>query len=970
MIPAHNLGMFEKMVNSSLDVFGTMDRNGIIQYVSHACKNIIGYDSSELVGRHFTSLLHPEDIKSTRQAIEEVFRHTKKITFEDRHFHKEGHIVYMYWSGAWSEDGEILCFVGRDVTEQKLGEQKLKEKEELHRALVEHGSDMLALVDEELKFKYNSDSTQKTLGYAPEQLIGTDVFSLIHPDDIPVVQEKLALVMSSQEHIILYEFRFRHANGEWRWLETNLSNQLSNPAVRALVTSSRDVTERILQRQRLQESEQRFKAIFDDNPDAIFIENREGYVQDANRAAEVNYGLPRHAIINRHFSEFTPPEAVPASKEHLDRAFAGYTTKYTLRACFEGGEKVLEITKIPVSVAGEVVAVHSITKDITAVTDYHNTREEHARKLTTIFESITDAFCTIDRNWTYTYVNSEFERATRRPKEYFVGRSFFDSHPYAAGGVFHQNYQQAMETGNSVHFEAYSIELDLWVSARVFPSEDGLSIYFADITDKIRSQQELQMLSLVANHTTNGVVITDKERRIEWVNERFTRLTGFGLEEAAGKIPSQLLQQESPITYAEVSLKIMNGEPVSFETLNYKKSGEELWLSVQINPVRDTDGTVLRYVIIQTDITERKRAQQELEKLSLVASSTDNGVVITDAGGLTEWVNEGFTKITGYTLWELVGKTPGAVLGGPETDKDTVALISENLKLAKHFTTELINYKKSGEKFWNSMDITPIYNDAGHVSKFIAIQRDITFKKEAEANLLKMTKELYQQNTDLQQFTYIVSHNLRAPVANALGLSKLLGRLDKGAPLYDQALGNLQQSVLQLDNVLRDMNTILSIRDSKATLEKEQVNVRVKVQQALEALQEPLLKSGGEILLDIREDFTILSHRAYLYSIFYNLLSNAIKYRDPERALKVHIRGYDQSGKGTLLLFSDNGSGFDMDLAKDNLFKLYKRFHLNKEGRGIGLYLIKSHLEAMGGHIEVTSRVGVGTSFIIYLPKA
>ncbi|MBF9251674.1 hypothetical protein I2I11_00035 [Pontibacter sp. 172403-2] len=99
------------------------------------------------------------------------------------------------------------------------------------------------------------------------------------------------------------------------------------------------------------------------------------------------------------------------------------------------------------------------------------------------------------------------------------------------------------------------------------------------------------------------------------------------------------------------------------------------------------------------------------------------------------------------------------------------------------------------------------------------------------------------------------------------------------------------------------------------------------------------------------------------------MLSNAINYRSRDRSLVVHIKCFGNTEKGTLISFSDNGSGFDMDKAGDDVFKLYKRFHTDKRGRGIGLYLVKTHLEAMGGHVEVSSQLGVGTKFLIYLPK-
>ncbi|WP_317175427.1 PAS domain-containing sensor histidine kinase [Pontibacter cellulosilyticus] len=860
--------------------------------------------------------------------------------------------------------------MGRDVTDQKLGIQQLQEKDELHRALVEHGTDMLALFDENVNFTYSGGSTERILGYTAESLMGINAFSLIHPDDVEMVQEKLVQALESEEQVTISDFRFLHINGEWRRLETCLSNQLHNPAVKALVTSSRDVTEKYRNRQRLIESEQRFKSLFEYNPDAVFVENREGLILEANQAAEQLLGLPKHEILFKPIFGFLPPEAVAVCDRHLADAFNGNTVKFLLKSDFEDGKLVLEVTKIPVKVNGEVLAVHSIVKDITAATNYHEAVEQHAKKLTTIFESITDAFCTIGRDWKYTYVNSEFERLTNHKKEEFVGKSFFELYQDSSSEIFYKNYLYAMQTGCSVHFEAYSQEYGIWLSIRAFPSEEGLSIYFNDITERVEVQRELQQLSLVARHSTNGVIITNAARTVEWVNDSFTRLTGYTLEEALGKVPAELLQAQHKDQHPLEAVKdeMLRGVPISREVCSRRKDGKSVWFSVQVNPVFGEQGEIVKFVTILTDITERIKSQQELEMLSLVASGTDNAVIIMDVEGLTEWVNVGFTKMTGFTIAEMAGRKPAEVLRGEETEDITLRKLCEKLREGVHFNVMIAYYRKSGEKFWASVDTTPICDKNGNVTRFVAIQKDITFRKEAEENLLKMTQDLNRQNTDLQQFTYIVSHNLRAPVANAIGLANLLTKVGKDSALYDDSLAHLKQSVEQLDIVLKDMNTILSVRDGQGSLELEKIRVKLVVEQALNSLEESLKQCDGEVLFHIADDIEVKANKAYLYSIFYNLLSNAIKYRAIDRKLRVEVKCQASPDKGVLISFSDNGSGFDMAKAKDNVFKLYKRFHKNKNGRGIGLYLIKTHLEAMGGQIEVTSKTGVGTSFQIIIP--
>jgi PAS domain S-box-containing protein len=840
----------ERMLKFSLDLICTVDRNGHLLFVNEACRRIMGYESEELINARFVDFIHPTDCGSILEAGTEAMKN--KATYcESRCLHRSGKVVPVIWSVVWSEEDEAFFCIGRDATERKFVRQGLNEKDERFHTLVDHGSDILILLDEELNFLYSGNGTLKELGYRPEQLIGANALSFIHPKDVPLIKGLLSEGFVNREKIRIPKFRFKNAKGEWRWLEMTGNNQLDNPSIRAWVTSSRDITEHINSGLRLQENQQHFVALFDGNPDMVFFENKAGIIEDANPAVVSFFGIEKQEILNRPLSDFLPLETALVWADFLQEAISGNQVNFDLKVSlksFDLGQRVFNIKKIPVEVNHEIIGVYTVAKDITAMAESHRKIKQQAKKLNTVFESITDAFFTLDQNWHFTYINSEFDRLLGTDRKNLIGRNVWEVFPEGLNGELYRQFQSAVETGRAVHFKFYVKKLDRWLEEKAFPSEEGLSVYFSDVTDSVKSEQEL-------------------------------------------------------------------------------------------------------------------------EKLSLVASKTTNGVVITGADGLTEWVNEGFTNLTGYTASEVIGRRPNYLLQKGVSDKASIQVIREKRKQGKPFTEEMLVYTKTGKKIWLLVDITPVLDEHGNTTRFVAIQTDITERKEAEVNQLQMTNDLFRQNRDLQQFTYIVSHNLRSPVASIMGLAEILTTTDKSSETYGVSLGYLKRTAGQLDTVLKDLNMILSIRDKNNATGSEKVELAPVCQQVTAALDEQLKSCGGDVLINIGEGISVNGNRAYLYSIFYNLLSNAIKYRSPDRSLEVNIKCCESPDRGIKISFSDNGLGFDMEKAGENIFKLYKRFHLNAEGRGIGLFLVKAHVEAMDGEIEVKSKTNAGTTFFISLNR-
>ena len=249
---------------------------------------------------------------------------------------------------------------------------------------------------------------------------------------------------------------------------------------------------------------------------------------------------------------------------------------------------------------------------------------------------------------------------------------------------------------------------------------------------------------------------------------------------------------------------------------------------------------------------------------------------------------------------------------------------------------------------------------------FILANTDITEAKIAALERERITADLIQHIKDLEQFTYIISHNLRAPVANIIGLSDMLSENDLDPIIKQQIVGRVSLSIKNIDTIIQDLNHILQTRDLKNE-KKETVYFKDLVDAIKTSISNTIAIEKVQFECYFDEVGSIFTIRSYLYSIFYNLSSNSIKYRQNGIAPIIIIKSSKLKDK-VELRFKDNGKGIDLDKNASELFGLYKRFDTTMEGKGMGLFMVKTQVEALGGTIEIKSKLGEGTEFIIQLP--
>jgi signal transduction histidine kinase len=232
-----------------------------------------------------------------------------------------------------------------------------------------------------------------------------------------------------------------------------------------------------------------------------------------------------------------------------------------------------------------------------------------------------------------------------------------------------------------------------------------------------------------------------------------------------------------------------------------------------------------------------------------------------------------------------------------------------------------------------------------------------------EEEIKDRTKDLVEYNQQLEQFAFITAHNLRAPVARILGLGNVLEFASKSAQDERLIIGKLIFATGELDTVVKDLSTILELRKNNISLITE-VSLHEELRLIKENLEKEILETNAAIEEDFSKAPSIRTIKPYLDSILINLISNAIKYRHLDRRPLIQIKSEVIENK-ICLTVSDNGIGIDLSSYGDKLFTLYSRVHNHVEGKGMGLYLVKTQVVALGGKIEVESEIDRGTTFRI-----
>ena len=384
--------------------------------------------------------------------------------------------------------------------------------------------------------------------------------------------------------------------------------------------------------------------------------------------------------------------------------------------------------------------------------------------------------------------------------------------------------------------------------------------------------------------------------------------------------------------------------------------------------LKDKKGRAHRMIGAIQDITKQKKEEENLKLLETVVTQTKDAVVITKSDSNSEtfpniiYVNNAFCAMTGYKSKKVLSK-PFNPFNTEELDSHEYEKFIAAIAEKRECQIETLTKKKNKEEYWVRFSMIPIYNSDNELSHWISIQKDVTEERKQEKEKEQLIRELTQNNKDLKQFSYITSHNLRAPLSNLIGLLNLIEDIPINDSELSEIINGFKKSTHLLNETINDLVKIIVIKD-KISIQKENVTINEVVEHVFSQLKFQIERSKPILKLNFDEADTIYTNKAYLESILINLLTNSIKYKSETKKLKISIT-IKKTNNSTILKFKDNGIGIDLKRNSEHIFGLYQRFHDYPDNKGLGLYLVKSQIESLGGTIAIESEVNKGTEFTL-----
>jgi PAS domain S-box-containing protein len=725
-----------------------------------------------------------------------------------------------------------------------------------------------------------------------------------------------------------------------------------------------------------------YRFCYENSLDAILLTVPGEEVLAANPAACKLFGMTEEELCSRAYADFVSGINSQDDSFLQDLKLRGRARGLLRFTRKDGSVFIAEVTSNVFSDStGNLRASVTIRDQTERIASEKKIREAEER-YRQIVELAQEGIWVIDENNKTSFVNHAMCEMLGYEESEMLGRPLFDFMNEYGKRITEKNIErrrQGIEERHDFVFQKKDGSL-VYVIISTTPifkddSYGGAIAMVTDITQRKMTEEKLmrneEKFRVMVENNYEAILLLDENLLTVYRSPSTSRVMGFTDEERLGKSYLELTHPDDIDKIKGFQQIVLNnpGKNIPITVRALHSSGHYLWFEGNATNLLGNKG-VNGIVVNLRDISERKKADDallELNKRLQVATRAANL-------GIWEWdltTNELKWDPGMYKLYEL-NPDEFNVSYDKWTDfvypDDLARLEKEALDAMKgtaDLNTEFRVIVNNGRalRYIRSMALIVRDEKTGNPQKMIGCNWDITDQKLAAQEKEKILADLTKRNRDLEQFAYIISHNLRAPVANVMSLNDMLLSDDFDNDAEPEILEGLSRSIKQIDEIINDLNNIFQSKQLITEI-KETVYFGDIVNDIQRSINHIIIAEGVNIVCGFEEVKSLFTVKGYLYSILYNLVLNAIKYRRASVAPLIHIESKSLEN-GVKITVADNGKGIDLKRNSAMLFGLYQRFDTSVEGKGMGLYMVKTQVEALGGTITVDSELGKGTIFTL-----
>ncbi len=885
----------------------------------------------------------------------------------------------------------LHALLQKDIVAEKMeAEKALRKSEKLNRSITETASDAIITLNSKGVILTWNKTAEKIFGYSSSEMLDKDFSVILSTKSLKKHElEFESLIESNKENLLGSTFEItalRRDRSEFP-IELSLSSWESENQ-RYYTCIIRDITDRKKAEDEIRENNRKLNTLFNNLQGMAYrSKNVKEWTKEfvSNGCKELTGYNVDDLLFNKKisYSDIIYPDDKNRIWNEVQNAINNKKPFELSYRIITADNKIKWVNENGVAVfdedSGEFLAIEGFVWDVTEKKKSQDKLKESEEKFRLLFEKSYEGIVKIDTNAKIVLVNPRLVEMTGYSQQELLQMYLIDLLPEDEN----ENYIYRLENlkkNISENFESKLLRKDgtiLWILVSASPLFNNEGDYiggfgtFTDITGRKLAEEKSRGLNRIIEESLNEVYMFSVETlKFIRVNYGGRNNLGYTIEELEKLTPIDLKPEFNYDSFRALTNPLVKGEKkvLVYETVHLRKDGSLYPVEVHLQLHNYTGQQV--FVAIINDITDRVKVEEERKLLSTAIEQSPAAVLITDPHGNIEFINPKFTQITGYSLEEVKGKNTNILSSGKQTKKYYEEMWNTILS-GKNWEGEIINKKKNGELYWAKLSISPLVNNDGDISHFISVKEDITEKKKLIEELIKSKEKAEEMNRVKSYFFANMSHELRTPFIGIIGYAEILTESLENEEDREMAKAILDSS----ERMVGTLNKILNL--TKIELDEIKLNYSdVDINNFINEFASKFIitssKKNLSFNFSVNSKSTIIStDENILHEILNNLVENAIKYTEKGRVDVICDLVKRNNSDYIAIKVQDTGIGIPENLQKviwDEFRQVSEGFSREFQGSGLGLAIVKKLTKLINAEITLSSKVGEGSLFTLYLP--